>query len=191
MHHFFAYISRMRHIRRWSLMRNSLPENDLEHAAMTAILAHALAVIRNDSFGGHVNPDRCAALALYHDVSEVITGDIATPIKYFNPGIAAAHREIERASQEKLLSMVPAPLSGYYRSIIQPDPSSDEWRVVKAADNLAAHLKCVEELAAGNEEFRKASAATLKKVRALAMPEVDLFMEEYAPSFGLALDELN
>jgi 5'-deoxynucleotidase len=186
----------MRHIRRWSLMRNSLPENDLEHAGLTAILAHALAVIRNDLAGSsgseaRVDPDRCATLALYHDVSEVITGDIATPIKYFNPGIAAAHREIERAAQGKLLSMLPPPLAGRYRDIVQPDTSSEEWRVVKAADNLAAYLKCVEELAVGNKEFLKASQATLSKVMALGMPEVDLFMREYAPSFGLALDELN
>jgi 5'-deoxynucleotidase len=183
----------MRHIRRWSLMRNSLPENDLEHAALTGILAHALAVIRNDiaDDSARVDPDRCATLALYHDVSEVITGDIATPIKYFNPGIAAAHREIERAAQEKLLSMLPPPLKDRYRGIIQPDAESPEWRVVKAADNLAAYLKCVEEVAAGNKEFLKAAQSTLKKVRSLNMPEVELFMKEYAPSFGLALDELN
>ncbi|GHU72941.1 5'-deoxynucleotidase [Clostridia bacterium] len=182
-------------------MRNSQPENDLEHAGLTAILAHALAVIHNDlippqhgerqSAAGTINPDRCATLALYHDVSEVITGDIATPIKYFNPGIAAAYREIEHSAQEKLLSLLPSSMSGYYSQIIRPDTDSIEWRFVKAADNLAAYLKCVEELAAGNEEFRKASAATLKKVQSLTMPEIDVFLKEYAPSFGLALDELN
>ncbi|GHU71908.1 5'-deoxynucleotidase [Clostridia bacterium] len=191
MHHFFAYLSRMRHIRRWSLMRNSMPENDLEHAALTAILAHALAIIRRDQFGGTIDPDHCAAVALYHDASEVITGDMATPIKYFNPGIAAAYKEIERASQEKLLSMLPEPMAATYREMIQPDTSSECWRLIKAADSLAAYLKCVEELSAGNEEFRKAADATLNKIQQNTLPEVAIFLKDYAPSFGLALDELN
>ncbi|MDR1570174.1 MAG: 5'-deoxynucleotidase [Oscillospiraceae bacterium] len=191
MSHFFAYIARMRDIRRWSLMRNTIPENDQEHAAQAAILAHALATIANERYGGAINADRAASLALYHDASEVITGDLATPIKYFNPDIAAAYKQIERIAQDKLIGMLPEELRAAWQPLLHPNHDSEEWRIVKAADCLCAYLKCVEELKAGNGEFRKAAVATLKKARSLNMPAVDHFLNIFAPSFGLTLDELN
>ena len=191
MSHFFAYIARMKDIRRWSLMRNTTPENDLEHAAQVAIIAHSLAVLTNKYYGGSVDENKVSSLALYHDASEVITGDMATPIKYFNPGIASAYKDIELAAQRKLLDMLPESLRPAWTPLLSPDTESAEWRIVKAADCLAAYLKCVEELKAGNGEFRKAAGATCRKALALSIPAVDHFVREFAPSFGLTLDELN
>lgn len=191
MSHFFAYMARMRHITRWSLMRNTAPENVQEHAQQVAMIAHALAVIRNTQFGGSLNAEHIAVLALYHDVGEVITGDLATPIKYYNPDIRAAFQAIERTAQEKLTTMLPEALRPAYAPLLQPDEDSDDWAVVKAADTLAAYVKCVEELKVGNGEFQKAAEATRKKIDRIALPEVAYFMEHFAPSFGLTLDELN
>ncbi|MDR2506341.1 MAG: 5'-deoxynucleotidase [Oscillospiraceae bacterium] len=190
MNHFFAFISRMRNIKRWSLMRNSYEENDMEHAAQTAILAHALAVIRNAKFGGDVDADRVSTLALYHDSSEVITGDMATPIKYYNPEIERAFKSIELVASRKLLSMLPESLQDTYAEYLSPDTQSEEWRIVKAADTLAAYLKCVEELKAGNGEFRSAAVATLDKLHSMKRPEVLFFLNEFASSFAMTLDEL-
>ena len=146
MSHFFAYMARMKHIRRWSLMRNTLPENDQEHALQVAMIAHALATLRNTLYGGQLDADRVAVLALYHDAGEVITGDLATPIKYYNPDIRTAYRSIEKAVQKKLLSMLPAAMQPAYGGILCPDEKSEEWAVVKAADSISAYVKCVEEL---------------------------------------------
>jgi len=172
-------------------MRNSYDENDLEHAAQTAILAHALAIIRNGVFSGGIDADKVSTLALYHDASEVITGDMATPIKYYNPEIEGAYKSIEHVALKKLLSMLPGELEDTYRPILCPDQTTEEWRIVKAADTLAAYLKCVEEIKAGNGEFRKAAESTLAKLHAYDMPEVEYFLENFAPSFALTLDELN
>jgi len=191
MPHFYAFISRLRNIRRWSLMRNSYIENDLEHAAQTAILAHALAVIRNRVFAGNIDEDRVSTLALYHDASEVITGDMATPIKYYNPEIESAYKSIEHVAQKKLLSMLPNELESSYRPVLCPDQTTEEWQIVKAADTLAAYLKCMEEIKAGNGEFRKAAESTLMKLHGYDMPEVGYFLKNFAPSFSLTLDELN
>ena len=150
--HFFAYVSRMRYIPRWALMRNSFSENVQEHSHMVAVLAHALAVIRNEVFGGHVDAGAVTVAALYHDATEIITGDMPTPIKYYNPEIKSSYRKVERVAAEKLLSMLPPELDAAYRPILC-GTDEDVRRIVKAADKLSAYIKCVEELKAGNLEF--------------------------------------
>ena len=155
MSHFFAYLSRMRFVKRWGLMRNTHVENLQEHSLQVAMLAHALAVIRNTLYGGNVRAERAATLALYHDAAEVITGDIIAPIKHFNPEIKRAHRAIEDVANERLRSMLPAELTASFAPMLFPvDADGDEWAIVKAADKLTAYLKCLEELRAGNEDFR-------------------------------------
>ncbi len=189
--HFFAYMARMKFIQRWGLMRNTQPENDAEHTAQVAMIAHALAVLRNVRFGGDVDAGQVAALALYHDAGEVITGDLATPIKYFNPEIKEAFHRIEGVASRKLLDMLPADLRPAYAPLFEPDAASPAWRLVKAADRIAAYAKCVEELKAGNNEFALAAQSIERSIRALELPEVEAFMEDYMPSFSLTLDELN
>ncbi len=186
---FFAMISRMRHIRRWCLMRNSYEENIQEHSHMTAVLAHALAVIRRDVFHGEAEPERCAAVALFHDASEIITGDLPTPVKYLNPALTGSYKEVEAQATAKLLTMLPAELRGAYAPVLQPeDPGTAE--LVKAADKLSAYIKCVEETRAGNGEFRSALEQTRAALEASPLPEVAYFMEHFLPAFGLTLDEL-
>ncbi len=191
MHHFFAYMARMRHITRWGLMRNTFPENDQEHALQAAMIAHALATLRNTRYGGQVDANAVAVLAMYHDAGEVITGDLATPIKHFNPGVREAFDELEKMASGKLLSMLPEDIRGAYGAWLKPDTAGEHWRLVKAADRICAYLKCVEELKAGNEEFRKAKEAIERDIARIDLPEVCDFMREFAPSFELSLDELN
>ena len=155
--HFFAYLSRMRFIQRWALMRNTAPENVQEHSHQVAVLAHALAVIRNEKFGGQVDPGAVAVAALYHDASEILTGDMPTPIKYDNPAIQGAYRDVEKMAEQKLLGMLPQELREVYAPILTV-PDEETRRLVKAADKLSAYIKCVEELKAGNSEFRDAAA---------------------------------
>lgn len=187
--HFFAYISRMRFIQRWALMRNTAPENVQEHSHQVAVLAHALALIRNEKFGGHVDPGAVAAAALYHDASEILTGDMPTPIKYDNPAIRTAYKDVEAVASEKLLRMLPPELQAAYAPVLTAvDPEVE--RLVKAADKLSAHIKCLEELKAGNAEFREAAAQTRKALEAFDLPEVRYFMDTFLPSFSLTLDEL-
>ena len=187
--HFFAYISRMRFIQRWALMRNTAPENVQEHSHQVAVLAHALAVIRNEKFGGAVDPGAVAVAALYHDASEILTGDMPTPIKYDNPAIQHAYKEVEAVAEKKLLHMLPQELQSVYAPILTPtDP--DVERLVKAADKLSAYIKCVEELKAGNTEFREAAAQTRKALEGYGMPEVGYFLDTFMDSFSLTLDEL-
>jgi 5'-deoxynucleotidase len=191
MSHLFAYLSRMKFIKRWGLMHNTYPENIQEHTLRVAMIAHALAVIRNRLFGGRLNPERAAVLALFHDAGEVLTGDLPAPVKYFNPQIHAAYRSIEAAAHDKLLSLVPADLKADYRPLFHPDDGEREhWHVVKAADKICAYVKCLEEVAAGNGEFAKAEKALRAGVEALDLPEVRYFLETFAPSFRLTLDEL-
>jgi 5'-deoxynucleotidase len=190
MSHFFAYLGRMKYILRWGLMRNTQPENIQEHSLQVAAIGHALAVINNRRFGGSANADRVAALAVFHEASEVITGDLATPIKYFNPHIKDAYKHIEQVASEKLLSMLPEELQADYEPLLfQRD--TEEHRLMKAADKICAYLKCLDELKAGNREFEKATASIRKELDALKRPEVDYFLEKFAPSFSLTLDELN
>ena len=187
--HFFAYISRMRFIQRWALMRNTAPENVQEHSHQTAVLAHALAVIRNEKFGGHVDAGAVAAAALYHDASEILTGDMPTPIKYHNPAIRSAYKDVEAVAERKLLDMLPEELRGAFAPALT-DVDPEVRRLVKAADKLSAYIKCVEELKAGNNEFREAAVQTRRALEGYAMPEVDYFLETFMASFSLTLDEL-
>ena len=188
-YNFFAYISRMRYIGRWSLMRNALPENIQEHSHMAAVIAHALAVIRRDIYGVPCDPDRCASVALFHDSSEILTGDLPTPIKYYNPDIRDAYKQVEAIACRKLTGMLPQRLQDIYVGLLTPaDPQVEE--LVKAADKLSAHIKCLEEEKAGNHEFCAAARQTRQALADMHLPEVDLFLEEFLPSFRLTLDEL-
>ena len=187
--HFFAYISRMRFIQRWALMRNTAPENVQEHSHQAAVLAHALAVIRNEKFGGCVDAGAVAAAALYHDASEILTGDMPTPIKYGNPAIRSAYKDVEAVAAQKLLAMLPPELQGAYAPILT-DVDPEVERLVKAADKLSAYIKCVEELKAGNAEFREAAAQTRGALESYGLPEVAYFLETFLESFSLTLDEL-
>ena len=188
--HFFAYVSRMRFIQRWALMRNTAQENVQEHSHQVAVLAHALAVIENKYFGGQIDPGAVAVAALYHDASEIITGDMPTPIKYDNPEIRDAYKVVERVAEQKLLSMLPPELRVSYEEIITiPDP--EIHALVKAADKLSAYLKCVEELKAGNLEFKKAKEQTYAALCQNPIPALKYFMEHFLSGFELTLDELN
>ncbi|MEJ2667149.1 MAG: 5'-deoxynucleotidase [Deinococcales bacterium] len=190
--HAFAYLARLKFILRWGLMRNTRPENTQEHSLQVAMIAHALAVIADRLYGRDVDPDRTALLAVYHDAEEVITGDVPTPIKYFNPVIADALEGIGTVARERLLAMFPEALQDDYRPLLMPRrDDAAEWRLVKLADKVAAYLKCVEEAKAGNEEFSRAEQAILAELSAEDAPELRYFMETFVPSFQLTLDELN
>ncbi len=190
MSHFFAYLGRMKHILRWGLMRNTQPENIQEHSLQVAMIGHALATIRNRHFGGNVDANEVAVLAVFHEASEVITGDLATPIKYFSPDIRGSYKRLEDIAQNKILGMLPEELQEAYRPLLiqQPGEAHD---LMKAADKLCAYLKCLEELKAGNREFERAMQTIRRDLDTLGMPEVDYFLREFAPSFELTLDELN
>ncbi len=187
--HFFAYISRMRYIPRWALMRNSFSENVQEHSHMVAVLAHALAVIRNEIFGGGIDVGAVTVAALYHDATEILTGDMPTPIKYYNPEIKDSYRKVERVAAEKLLSMLPPELTETYRGILC-GTDGELLRLVKAADKLSAYIKCVEELKAGNLEFKRAAEQTYHALSDMRLPELDYFMAHCLDSFSLTLDDL-
>ncbi|MFA5550734.1 MAG: 5'-deoxynucleotidase [Trueperaceae bacterium] len=190
--HFFAYLSRMKFIQRWGLMRNTRLENTQEHSLQVAMIAHALAVIGNRKFGSSVDPNRTALLAVYHDAEEVITGDVPTPIKYFNPTIKEALFDIETVARNRLLAMLPEELRGEYGDLFfHSEQDSEEWRVVKRADKLTAYLKCIEEAKAGNEEFLKAEQSILRELESDDDPALRYFLETFVPSFRLTLDELN
>ena len=187
---FFHMIARMQYINRWGLMRNTQTENIQEHSHMVAVLAHALAVIENEKFGGQVDPGQVAVAALYHDASEILTGDMPTPIKYDNPAIQSAYQQVEAVAEQKLLSMLPEELRPAYEDAITiPDP--EVKALVKAADKLDAYLKCVEELKAGNAEFRKAKEQTYAALCQNPIPALRYFMEHFLADFSLTLDELN
>jgi 5'-deoxynucleotidase len=191
MSHFFAYLSRMKFIKRWGLMYNTYPENIQEHSLRVALIAHALAIIRNRIFGGHVSPERTAALALYHDATEVLTGDLPAPIKYFNPEIQQASKNVEAAAAWRLFEMIPIELREEYESFFfAPTADREHHELVKAADKLCAYMKCLEELGAGNREFSQAEKTLRASVEALGLPEVGYFLETFIPSFQLTLDEL-
>ncbi|MBN2499243.1 MAG: 5'-deoxynucleotidase [Anaerolineales bacterium] len=192
MSHFFAYLARMKFINRWGLMRNTHAENIQEHSLQVAMIAHGLAIVKNRLFGGNVDPERVAVLAVYHDAGEVITGDLATPIKYFNPKIKEAYDEIEIVANQKLLDMLPEELRPDYEAFFFTNPDDKSaWKLVKAADKICAYLKCLEEMKAGNEEFAKAKNAVRREIEQLDLPEVDYFMDKFIASFSLTLDELN
>ncbi|HHW48960.1 MAG TPA: 5'-deoxynucleotidase [Clostridiaceae bacterium] len=189
--HFFAFLSRMKYISRWGLMRNTLQENIQEHSLQVAIISHALAVIKNKLFGGNVNTDRAAVLGIFHDCNEILTGDMPTPIKYFNPEIRQAYKNVENVSKQKLLSMLPEELAESYSPLLFHSSADDElWMLVKAADKIAAYIKCIEEMKAGNREFKKAGDSIYKIIEEFNLPEVKYFIEHFLPSFSLTLDEL-
>jgi 5'-deoxynucleotidase len=189
--HFFAYLSRMRFIRRWGLMHNTYPENVQEHTLRVAMIAHALAIIRNRLFHGSVDAERVAVLALYHDASEVFTGDLPAPVKYLNPEIKAAYKSIELTAARKLYEMLPEALQPDYAPVfLSNDADALHHELIGAADKLCAYLKCLEEIAAGNQEFSKAEKTLRATVEKLSLPEVRYFLETFVPSFRLTLDEL-
>ena len=188
---FYALMGRMRYITRWGLMRNSFSENIQEHSHQVAVLAHALALIRREIL--HLDgpdPDRCAVAALYHDASEILTGDLPTPIKYYNPDIKAAYKQVERISGERLLDMLPRELRQSYASYVLEEDETLE-PIVKAADKLSAHIKCLEEQKAGNKEFDSAAAQTWNAMKAMQRPELEWFLERCLPAFAMNLDELD
>ena len=189
---FFAMMDRMKYIDRWALMRNSREENVGEHSLSVAMLAHALCLLGNRRLGKKLDADRAAVIALYHDATEIITGDMPTPVKYFDEEIRTAYRRIEEDAAEKLLSRLPEDLRGEYRTYLLPDADTDAYllRLVKAADKLSALIKCLEEEKAGNREFAQAEKATRKILEEMGMPEVDIFLQEFLPSYSCTLDEL-
>lgn len=191
MYHFFAKLSRMKYIRRWGLMRNTRPENLCEHSYETAVLAHALAVLRNRRCGGRADPQRAATLALFHDCTEILTGDLPTPVKYAGPALRAAYQKVENEAQERLLGLLPADLAAEYRPLLAQDAAQDAalLPLVKAADKLSALIKCVEEHAMGNEEFVKAEESVRAALEEMHLPEVEIFLREFLPSYSLTLDE--
>lgn len=190
MNHFFAYLFRMKYIKRWGLMRNASEENLEEHTLEVALLAHALASIRRDVLGIPCDPERVAAAAMFHDASEILTGDLPTPVKYMTAELTGAYREIEHAAEEKLLSFLPQELCGTYRTLFALAHDPEVYPLVKAADRLAAYIKCVEELKSGNAEFRRAAEQTMASIRAMELPELTYFLAHFLPSFELTLDEM-
>ena len=191
MSHFFAMLSRMKYINRWGLMRNTRNETICEHSLDTAILAHALAVLRNRRFGGNVNPEKAALLAIFHDAPEILTGDLPTPIKYYNPTIRTAYQEVERMAEDRLLAYLPDDLRPDYKALLHQETAENEelLPLVKAADKLSALIKCVEERAMGDAEFLRAEQTIRTAIAELHLPEADCFVEEFLPSYSLTLDE--
>ena len=191
MNNFFAYMARMKLIKRWGLMKSVSDENIAEHSAQVAQIAHALAVIKNQKFGGSINADRVATMALYHETSEVLTGDLPTPIKYYNPEIRTAYKNIEKTANEKLLSMLPEELRDEYRALVEPEADSYEELLVKAADKISAYIKCVEEMRSGNREFARAEITLRESVeKYFEYEEIKYFCDTFLDSFRRTLDEL-
>lgn len=187
---FFAFMDRMKYIKRWQLMRSLREENIMEHSQQVAMFAHAFAVINNKVFSGSADAFKAMAYAVYHECSEVMTGDLPTPIKYFNESIHGAYKELENRACDKLLNTLPEELQGEFSSVMKPDTSCYEYALMKAADRLAAYVKCLEELRAGNKEFAKAEKSIKKDLLSRKMPEVDYFFEKFITGFNLSLDEL-
>lgn len=191
MYPFFAYLDRLKLIRRWGLMRNTEPENDMEHSLQTAFIAHGLALIGCSRYGRDLNPERVAVMAMYHDTSEVMTGDLPTPIKYRNPAMKNAYLEVEQNARQQLMNMLPEDLRAGYEPFLQPDEDSMEWKLVKAADRISAYLKCLTEEKLGNREFLQAKETIEKSLQQNPLPEVQVFMEEFVEPFTLSLDDLS
>lgn len=191
-HHFFAMHSRMKYINRWALMRNTQSENISQHSNDVAAIAHAIAVIKNKRFGGNVNAERAAFLGLYHDMPEIITGDMPTPVKYHSKTMHSEYLAFESLACQKLLAMLPEDLKETYSPCFFKEEQDEElWKIVKAADKISALIKCIEEKNAGNSEFDQALKSTEKAIKEMHMPEVDAFVEDFIGSFYLSLDSLN
>jgi len=190
-HHFFAYLSKLKYIVRWGLKRNVEDENVKEHSFDVAVIAHALSVIKNRYFDGELNVDQVGMIALYHDASEVLTGDLPSPIKYFNPAIAEAYKVVEKAAEDKLITMLPDEMQGDYLPLIDHCSADKEVAdIVKAADIISAYLKCIHEVEAGNNEFLVAKERVEDLLESIDLPEVTFFLDKFVPSFRLTLDEL-
>lgn len=189
---FYAMLARMKYIERWALMRNSEKENISEHSLEVAIIAHALALLGNKRLGKSYQPEHVAILGIYHDCTEIITGDMPTPIKYENPEIQSAYKQIEKTAAFRLLNMLPEDLRETYEPYFISQPEDKEaLLLVKAADKISALIKCIEEAKAGNQEFQSAENTIKNSITALHCPEADIFMEEFLPTYYLTLDELN
>ena len=187
---FFAMLSRMKYINRWGLMNSTRQENLSEHSLETAIIAHALAVIGNKRLGKSIDADRVAVMAVFHDCSEIITGDMPTPIKYYNQKINSVYKEIENAAADKLLNRLPEDLREEYSALLShEDKNAELYKYVKAADKLSALIKCTEELKMGNGEFKTAKQSILQAIRGLELEEAEIFMDEFFPAYSLTLDE--
>jgi 5'-deoxynucleotidase len=190
MEKFYAYIDRMKFIKRWQLMRSTRDENIMEHSHSVAVLTHALSLIENEVFGGSVNVEKAVFYALYHEVSEVMTGDLPTPVKYFNQSIHGEYEKLETLAVEKIADTLPQALKQALYPCLQADKNSAEYRFVKAADKLSAYIKCLEELRSGNNEFVQAEKAIGDALAEMKMPAVDYFFKHFIPAFALTLDEL-
>ena len=189
-YNFYAFLDRMKYIKRWQLMRSVREENIMEHSEQVAILAHALAVINNKIFGGNADAEKAVLYAVYHECSEVMTGDLPTPIKYFNNSIHGAYKQLEERACDKLLSNLPEELRKELERSVKPDTESKEYSLMKAADRLAAYIKCLEELHCGNKDYEKAEKSIREDLAARKMPEVEYFLENFIPAFNMTLDEL-
>lgn len=187
---FYAFMDRMKYIKRWSLMRSVRDENIMEHSQQVAMIAHALAIITNKLYGGNLNAEKCVLYAVYHECSEVLTGDLPTPIKYFNNSIHGAYKNLEEGACAKLLSTLPPELKEGLEGYVLADTSSEEYKIVKAADRLAAYIKCLEERRCGNTEFDKAKKSIEEDLHSRNIPAVEYFMQNFIPAFSLTLDEL-
>lgn len=194
MNEFYAIISRMKYIDRWALMRNTDEENLMQHSYEVAVLAHALCIIGNERCGMNLNPERAAVIALYHDCSEILTGDMPTPVKYYSEDIRDAYKQVEHIATGRLLDMLPEDLRSAYKNVLQPEAETEEdkelLRVVKAADKLSALIKCMEERKAGNKEFEKAEESTLQSVHGLDCAPAEVFLKDFIGAYSLTLDQL-
>lgn len=190
MFHFFAYLSRLKLIRRWGLMRSALPENDAEHSLQVAMIAHGLAVLARERYGRQIDPEHVLALAVYHDATETITGDLPTPVKYHSNALRTSYAQVEALAAKRLTAMLPGDMQPAFAPyLLQAEDESH--RLVKAADRISAYVKCVEEQRAGNHEFDAAAENILQSINAIDLPEVRDFMAEFVPSFNVTLDEMN
>ena len=187
---FFAYISRLRLIHRWSLMRNTVPENDAEHSLQVAMIAHAIAIIARDRYGKDVDPEHVLSLAVYHDATEVMTGDLPTPVKYHSDELRGAYHRLEELSADRLLALLPEDLQPAYNPYMK-QASGYEHTLVKAADRISACIKCMEEQRAGNREFDYAAENIRDSIASIDLPEVKDFLTDFLPAFDMTLDELN
>lgn len=190
MKHFFAYLSRLKLIRRWGLMRSTLPENDAEHSLQVAMIAHGLAVLGRARYGRQVNPEHVLALAVYHDATEVITGDLPTPVKYHSAALRTSYAQVEELAAQRLTAMLPSDMQAAYAPYLAQQDDADH-QLVKAADKISAYVKCLEEQRTGNHEFDAAGENILRSIQEIDLPEVRDFMAEFVPSFNVTLDELN
>lgn len=188
--HFYAMLSRLKYINRWGLMRNTRNENLCEHSLEVAFVAHALGIINNEVYGGNINAERLAILGMYHDVTEIITGDMPTPVKYYNPVIRNAYKEVEKVAGKQMLSgLSPEIRDRYERVLTETEEEKELWKYVKAADKISAYIKCLEERKTGNMDFADAEQTIYKAITDMHMDEVDYFMKEYIPAYMLTLDE--